>query len=236
MWKSVARSRKSNGFTLIELLVVIAIIAILIALLLPAVQQAREAARRTQCKNAMKQIGLAFHNYHDVYGKFPQPSILGLTVTTGMKMTSAVSWETALLPYIDQAPVFNIFDTNRAIFDPANAAAVKTVIPVYLCPSTPRTNPRVQYTIPAGTTLAAGYPPLAQAWTMDGGPTDFSTLDRRPRRVLQSVVCWSELRWRSRRLGDVDDSAARSSGFQHARQRRRNSLHHRRHKQHDSGR
>src|SRR5687767_7224860 len=98
-------SRKGRGFTLIELLLVIAIIAILIALLLPAVQQAREAARRTTCKNGLKQIGLAFHNYADTHGRFPQPAMIGLTVLSGLRMTSAVSWQTMLLPFLDQAPV-----------------------------------------------------------------------------------------------------------------------------------
>jgi prepilin-type N-terminal cleavage/methylation domain-containing protein len=89
------------GFTLIELLVVIAIIAILIALLLPAVQQAREAARRTQCKNNLKQFGLGLHNYHDVYGGFA-PAGSGQNHTL-----PRAGWQTRILPFMDQAPLFN---------------------------------------------------------------------------------------------------------------------------------
>ena len=92
---------RRRGFTLIELLVVIAIIAVLIALLLPAVQQAREAARRTQCKNNLKQMGLAMHNYHDVYGMFPPGGLAAVAGGWGM------SWYVRLLPYVDQAPAFN---------------------------------------------------------------------------------------------------------------------------------
>lgn len=94
------RTRR-RGFTLIELLVVIAIIAILIALLLPAVQQAREAARRSSCKNNMKQIGLALHNYHDVYSTFPPGSVRANGGEWGP------SWWAFVLPYLDQAPLFN---------------------------------------------------------------------------------------------------------------------------------
>lgn len=89
-------TRRKRGFTLIELLVVIAIIAILIALLLPAVQQAREAARRTQCKNNLKQIGLAVHNYHDTYNVFPNSDVGG----TGT--LSRASAFVSILPYLDQ--------------------------------------------------------------------------------------------------------------------------------------
>jgi len=91
------RSNSTSGFTLIELLVVIAIIAVLIALLLPAVQQAREAARRSQCKNNLKQFGLAIHNYHDTYTKFPANGY----------WARGQSWIVPLLPYLDQAAAAN---------------------------------------------------------------------------------------------------------------------------------
>lgn len=103
--KRMKVSGRRQGFTLIELLVVIAIIAVLIALLLPAVQQAREAARRTQCKNNVKQIGLALHNYHDTYLAFPIGSRWG--GTAGGTVSWGQSWWVGILPYVDQAPFFN---------------------------------------------------------------------------------------------------------------------------------
>lgn len=95
-------SKKRSAFTLIELLVVIAIIAVLIALLLPAVQQAREAARRSQCKNNLKQLGLAIHNYHDVYNLVP---MIGLNGGPGGQRHSPY---VGMLPYLDQAPLANL--------------------------------------------------------------------------------------------------------------------------------
>ncbi|MEZ6121760.1 MAG: DUF1559 domain-containing protein [Planctomycetaceae bacterium] len=126
---------RHQGFTLIELLVVIAIIAILIALLLPAVQQAREAARRTQCKNNLKQIGLAMHNYHDVYNMFPvgscaRPGGLGMDVTIGAFAS--------ILPYIEEANLKNLYD-DKTPWEQQNITLNPqmplTVIEAYLCPS-----------------------------------------------------------------------------------------------------
>lgn len=116
-----------RGFTLIELLVVIAIIAILIALLLPAVQQAREAARRTQCKNHLKQIGLALHNYHDRHTTFP----IGVTDYNGQ-----VSWHVYILPDMDQAPLYQQFQFVSSVYGLAPNGKFCTVrIPTFLCPS-----------------------------------------------------------------------------------------------------
>ncbi|MDA1164197.1 MAG: DUF1559 domain-containing protein [Planctomycetota bacterium] len=105
-----------HGFTLIELLVVIAIIAILVALLLPAVQQAREAARRAQCKGNLKQIGIAMHNYHDVFARLPNGVTNAGCKGGGAPHTTALNHTAwlALLPYLDQAPLFETFDLNCA--------------------------------------------------------------------------------------------------------------------------
>ena len=104
--------RKPRGFTLVELLVVIAIIGVLIALLLPAVQQAREAARRMQCTNKLKQFGLAFHNYHDTHGVFP-PGYLVLGHTSGCldrpQDQQRAPWSVHILPYIEQSALYDQF-------------------------------------------------------------------------------------------------------------------------------
>lgn len=129
------RRRWLSGFTLIELLVVIAIIAILIALLLPAVQQAREAARRSQCKNNLKQIALALHNYHDALNVFP-PGMTGYGVSIGGH--NGLAWSSHILPFMDQEPLHSRFDMNynNAFYRSLqNNLVSQSILPVYRCPS-----------------------------------------------------------------------------------------------------
>ena len=159
--------RRRRGFTLIELLVVIAIIAILIALLLPAVQQAREAARRTQCRNNMKQIGLALHNYHDAYRTFPLPALLTFDGATGATRTTNV-WSLAILPYIDQAPLYNIYNFDFSCYDAVNQTAVQTPLAAYVCPSNPSADRRINSTIPGA---ALGLP--GNLVLVNAGPSDY---------------------------------------------------------------
>ncbi|HVJ69618.1 MAG TPA: DUF1559 domain-containing protein [Caulifigura sp.] len=126
-----------RGFTLIELLVVIAIIAILIALLLPAVQQAREAARRTQCKNNMKQLGLAVFNYESTYSRLPTSgeSTDESTSPSTTRRFTAGSFFLGLLPYVDQAPLYNQWNFNLHYTAGVNPALAKTHIEAFLCAS-----------------------------------------------------------------------------------------------------
>jgi len=131
---------RSRGFTLIELLVVIAIIAILIALLLPAVQQAREAARRTQCKNNLKQIGLALHNYESTFSTFPMGDCARNSTAGGGEIPQ-LSVHAYILPYIEGGNNYATFDFNsQTNGNPANAQARIQFIPSYHCPSDPGPN------------------------------------------------------------------------------------------------
>ena len=149
---------RRRGFTLIELLVVIAIIAILIALLLPAVQQAREAARRSQCKNNLKQIGLGLHNYHDTFQVFPYGGSGNYDYNWGAGASTGhgiFNWRGHILPYVEQATLYNAMisgmgtdnisqptTTNSATYRTTALAlpATKQVLPVYQCPSDPGTS------------------------------------------------------------------------------------------------
>jgi prepilin-type N-terminal cleavage/methylation domain-containing protein len=170
-----------QGFTLIELLVVIAIIAVLIALLLPAVQQAREAARRTQCKNNLKQMGLALHNFEGTYRYIPAyaKEILPADYPApanpyGQKTTYGTLLH--LLPFMDQAAIYNLYDKKRSYIDPANMPApwgtlsldaLKPIV-AFRCPSTPGDPPSdygpylASVGLPAGTMITprTDYVPL----------------------------------------------------------------------------
>jgi len=125
-------SHSHRGFTLVELLVVIAIIGILVSLLLPAVQSARESARRTQCANNLRQLALAAQNFHDTYRKLPS-SIR----PAGLTPQPRISGHIQLLPFIEQKTAYDQYDLTRNWNDPANALVTKLVVRSFICPATP---------------------------------------------------------------------------------------------------
>jgi prepilin-type N-terminal cleavage/methylation domain-containing protein/prepilin-type processing-associated H-X9-DG protein len=188
------RGHARRGFTLIELLVVIAIIAILIALLLPAVQQAREAARRTQCKNNLKQLGLALHNYHDTAGRFPYR----MGGTTGPALLSngdRGSGMVLLLPYFEQSALYNQISSTMTVgattyqpfgdnCDDASAYPPwKMDLPPLLCPSSPTIKHWISlthYGFSAGDSAwwATPYLSFADARNRVRGPFGFQTNKR----------------------------------------------------------
>ena len=155
MRRSLARAA---GFTLIELLVVIAIIAVLVAMLLPAVQQAREAARRSQCKNNLKQIGLALVNYHDTYNLFPLNVFVYQVPGGGSTQPRSFTWITMLLPYIDQGPLYNAINFSLPMYDPSLKTQIDSngspiyakKIAILMCPSdgVNQTNPQITNGMP----------------------------------------------------------------------------------------
>ena len=183
------------AFTLVELLVVIAIIGVLVGLLLPAVQAAREAARRMQCSNNLKQIGLALHNYHGVHNKFPPGKtpmrIQGEPYVSVPDLRGSISMghvtSTFILPFLEQQNVYNQLDLTQPInYDVNMYGAVMTDLPVFICPSNPQTE-QVNWTYTNG----PGAEPDA-ARSHYAGVSDSSTHGRVPARNISPAPAGEE--------------------------------------------
>jgi prepilin-type N-terminal cleavage/methylation domain-containing protein len=151
--------KNRSGFTLVELLVVIAIIGILVGLLLPAVQAAREAARRMQCSNNLKQLGLSMHNYESTYKRFPSGNLVGTSFSIGL------SAHARLLPFMEGSNLYQLVDFNSAYNHVNNNAARLQSIPMFQCPSdnysllAPTLGGANSYYANSGTNILAGSPP-----------------------------------------------------------------------------
>jgi len=187
--RSIYRKPQRIGFTLVELLVVIAIIGVLIALLLPAVQQAREAARRMQCSNHLKQIGLAVHNYHDTYGSFPPGIIVDYDRTATwdvLSSPSAWNWSALILPFMEQQALHDGLGITQGVYadeayqDNTRLALMQTPIAGYRCPSdtTEELNPHLNWSMSRGDDHIATLNYVAMAhYKRSGDPGTFASGD-----------------------------------------------------------
>jgi len=168
------RPDRPRAFTLIELLVVIAIMAVLIALLLPAVQSAREAARRAQCVNKLKQIGLALHNYHDAVGTFPMGYAARGKFVDGQTDTApGWAWATMILPQLEQGPIYNAVNFARSVEAPQSSTVALAALRVFVCPSDIATSPFA--VLDGGGNSLAMMAPSSYAASVGNDATDSTT-------------------------------------------------------------
>jgi prepilin-type N-terminal cleavage/methylation domain-containing protein/prepilin-type processing-associated H-X9-DG protein len=178
------RTCDRRGFTLIELLVVIAIIAVLIALLLPAVQMAREAARRSQCKNNLKQLGLAINNYHDVHQQLPMGQSLNRDIIPPNSSTFfSSSCFVSLLPYMEGTAMYNAWNFNHIFWAVTQTTVLNQRPEALICPSDTKNEP---FTIPAntGNWYNAWLPGITMKWS-------FTSYVANPGRLIDQYNPWS---------------------------------------------
>ncbi len=168
-------SDRQRGFTLVELLVVIAIIGVMVGLLLPAVQAAREAARRMQCGNNLKQIGLALHNYESSFRYLP-PSRIEFNPTFPEQARGMVrhhaGWQSMILPYIEQTALYEQYNRSMNWFDERNYPATTQVVPTFTCPSAPQNRPAVSQAI-----TQARSPSMWFGQSVSFGPSDYGAVN-----------------------------------------------------------
>jgi prepilin-type N-terminal cleavage/methylation domain-containing protein len=190
--------RRRRGFTLIELLVVIAIIGLLVALLLPAIQASRETARRAQCLNHLKQIGIAVSNYADQQGRLPpastSPLELGVWNYAADPSVHLHSWASMILPFVEESSLRGTIDPNASALAPANRRAAATIVPTYRCPSFAGSDYSIEpkYTAIAPTFAIRNY--VALGATTIGSLWEPVAIGMR--RPDGSIYCQSNTRWR----------------------------------------